>query len=454
MNSRYAQLSILIISGFLFSPKCLADNDILDKTYLFKWDQGIGTNFPNWTYSEDVNGFGASGWTLTEHLADHPDWDLTLLFGGGPRSLNKTDYGRENFAQINPDDRAPGSTEGGSLIISETPESTDHRSTWWVWYDGVGLGERGITNTGTNRMSFFLKTTGMTELPKTGARAAIKTNFHIGTYLCWSGEGIVDNPGSGTGRGCPFEGPGNQHYYHYLAIDPGAWIHVLLDTHPQHLRGVGPIDNNPTLISDGKSYFEYMHQFYMEIRAQQPSPTSMSIDEIFFYNTVDTSEPDQNDESITSLWVGYWHNEGEWRLGFQDESYDSYNDSTNSTYEIRWSTSPITNSNYEEAHLVNPALYSGPAYTGTPENVSFRRAQGWDREAFTTFNIPREEMFGANTVYFAVKDISSAGENRGSTWPWVIGDGHDAPNQKVKVISYPSPLPHPKPPSELSISAN
>ena len=343
----------------------------------------------------------------------------------------------------------------------DTANSTAHQATWWLWYDGVGLGQRQVTDANTDRMSFYLKTTGMKDMPKDNRHDAIRTNFHVGTYLCWSGVGQVDYPGSGTGKGCPYEGPGNQHYYHYLSIESGAWIHVLLDQHPQHRRGTDVVGDNPSYILSQKNYFEHMNQFYMEIRYAQPNATSMSVDEVEFYSTQDTAEPDQNNQSITSLWVGYWSQQNQWRIGFQDNSFtdEGLDDYTNSTYEVRWSTSPITNENYANATPIDFDLYAGSQYTGQSAKTSFRRANSWRRDAFNTFTIPADQLNGFDVIYFAVKDISVSGQHVGTRWPWNRGDGHNSPSPYIKVIDYhlvpvtegPPEKAAPNPPSYLGV---
>jgi len=82
--------------------------------------------------------------------------------------------------------------------------STGFGARWWVWYDGMPLSERGITNSDTDQMSFYLKTIDTVPLNDDGENGSVSgANFHIGTYICWD-------------EYCAKKEDPNQHYYHYL----------------------------------------------------------------------------------------------------------------------------------------------------------------------------------------------------------------------------------------------
>ncbi|MDO6487704.1 hypothetical protein Q4503_08335 [Colwellia sp. 6_MG-2023] len=397
---------------------------------LLNWNEGSQKLFDGWTWHNDI-AYGNPGWLLND---DGPiGGGEQYQWGWGGRSFNKGDYGKDNTALIDTIDISPSTSIGGSLQVTETANSTDHRSTWWVWYDGKPLSDRGITNAKTDRMSFYLKTEGMKELNDDGGKESIGNNFHIGTYLCWE----TNEPAYGTGDGCPYEGKGNQHYYHYLAINPGAWIHVLLDQHPQHIRGgKGTLQNNPPQESYQKNYFEQISRFYFEIREQQSVKTSFNIDELNYFSSNDMVETEQNDESITSLWIGYWKSKDVWEIGFHDESYQQYNDDMNSTFEVRWSTAPITNDNFYAATLIKPMFYSGIEVAGENSEYLLRRSNGWTSNVWTRFELPDEVENNYKKVFFAVKDVSKLGKHIGTRWPYNKGDGHDAPTDNIKIIDY------------------
>jgi hypothetical protein len=395
-------------------------------TQLLNWNDGSGQTLAGWDWLDDV-AYGNNGWLLSEN--GPIEGGENYSWGWGPRSFNKGDYGKKNSAVIDLFDRAPSTDVGGSLKVFETEDSTDHRSTWWLWYDGKPLSVRGITNAKTDRMDFYLKAEGMNGINDDGRKESLTNNFHIGTYLCWKSPDPA--------YGCPYEGPGNQHYYHYLGINPGAWIHVLLDQFPQHIRGrTRELSNNPTLAPYKKNYFEQLSQFYFEIRDGQNKKTNFRVDELNFYSTEDMVEPNQNELSISSLWIGYWADKGVWEIGFHDKSLPAYNDDFNSTFEIRWSVSPITNANFGKAEIIEPKFYNGSAYAGENSEHLIRRANGWTSNVWTRFNLSRNVEEEYSKIYFAVKDVSAKGKHVGTKWPYNKGDGHDAPSSNIKIIDY------------------
>lgn len=418
------KLKHICLSGSLLLSTALHSAVLLD------FNQGDQQSMTGWQWLDDV-AYGNAGWVLD--YTDTFGAANTYYWGVGPRSFNKADYGKNNTALIDTSQRAPGSS-GGSLLVTENASSTeDHRTSWWLWYDGQPLSSYNITDATTDRFSFYLKTEGMTPLTQQGVKTGINTNFHIGTYLCWPSE---TGSAYGSGDGCPYEGPGNQHYYHYLNIDSGAWIHVLLDQHPQHRRNSSVVGNNPSYILSEKHYFAQLNQMYMEIRYAQPERTKMWIDEVQFYSTQDQPEPQQNDDSVTSLWIGYWPEQQQWRLGFNDMSFTGLDDYSIGSYEIRWSEMPITNQNYADAQRVTPQLYAGSKYVDSAHPSYFRRPNSWRHEAFTTFTLPISPTTTNKTLYFAVKDVSVKDQHAGTQWPWNKGDGHDAASPFIKTIDY------------------
>lgn len=409
-----------------------------ERKYLFQWDEGSGTSMSGWTWYPKGNSAITSqhpGWILNE---DGPfGGSVVQPWGPSPLTFESGGYGSNNLAMIDTSDRAPSTSAGGALRLYENPETLDtaaHLISWWVWYDGQPLSERGITDSSTDRWSFYIKLHGIT-----GASSeALGASFHVGTYAC----AHSDEPTYGTGDGCPYEGPGNQHYYHYLRFSPGAWLHVELDQHPQHRRGSHVAGNNPTMITNGFNYMEHLNQWYMEIRYPASQETDYLLDEMYFYSTQDSSEssePQQNDESITSVWVGYWPSTGKWQIFWNDMSYETssgegLNDVTLSTFQVRWSTAPITNTNFESATLVNPEWYGGPEYAGAPNLI--RRFESWVTYTFTQFELPDDIEAANDVIYFAIKDVSAAGGHRGTRYPWNRTDGHDAPSQNIRTIDY------------------
>jgi len=139
------------------------------------------------------------------------------------------------------------------------------------------------------------------------------------------------------------------------------------------------------------------------------------------------------------LWVGYWPSTGKWQVGWQDMSFTNasglnLNNNTLSTFEMRWSTSPITNANYETATLVEPEWFTGPTVTSYING--FRREDSWSARVWNQFELPAGTETNNDRIYFAIKDVSNSTGNAGSNWPYNKVDGHDAPSNNIRVIDY------------------
>lgn len=437
MFDRYEAISISSkLEKIFFAFLMLLSQVVYSGEYLYRFngEQSQGKSLIGWEFKDDVTGYKNIGWQYTGSGIDRDIYTggpVKFSWGVGPRMFNKGDYGRENSALIDHLNRAPSTSEGGSLKIFDLPSAEENRNqaTWWIWYDGMPLSKRNITDGSTNRFEFYVRLEGLKEISEAEGVQDIYTNFHIGTYLCWYRED--GKSAYGRGDGCPYEGVGNQHYYHYFTFYPGAWIKVMVDQHPQHLRKGGSYKitgNNPSFINHGKNYFEHINQMYLEIIKGQEQKTVMHVDEMYFY---EDPEP-QNERSVNSVWVGYWESENMWRVGFHDMS-GSCGECVK-TYEIKWSDKPITNSNYASAKTIKPLLYSGEKFTSAPN--AFRRANSWASNVYTKFMIEKDELKGIGKVYFAIKDISRKGQNAGTKWPWNKGDIRDSDSINIKRIAY------------------
>ena len=426
IGKKIISLLLVAVAFSLISTSASAE-----RKYLFQWDDGEGTNMQGWTWSNNV-AYGHPGWVLN---TDGPFGGSRIFpWGQSARTFEKSDYGNDTLAIIDTTTHAPSTNTGGVLKIYDSGNSGTYQSCWWLWYDGMPLSERGVTTSSTDRWSFYAKFHGVSGASSSGAGSTI----HVGTYAC----NHTGNPSYGTGEGCPYEGPGNQHYYHYLNISPDGWIHVELDQHPQHRRGSHVSGNNPTLITNGFNYMEHLNQFYMEIRYASSEKTYFMLDDMYFYSTQDSAEcaePNQNDESITSVWIGHWPSTDKWQIFWQDQSFETasgenLNDNTQSTFEVRWSTTPITNENYNQATQIIPEWFGGTEYTGV--NNLIRRGESWRPSVTTQFELPDDIEANHDKIYFAIKDVSIAGGHAGSRYPWNRTDGHNAASPYIHTIDY------------------
>lgn len=110
------------------------------------------------------------------------------------------------------------------------------------------------------------------------------------------------------------------------------------------------------------------------------------------------------------------------------------NDDTFSTFEVRWSTKPISNNNYNQANIVIPEWFSGPKFTSYTNGI--RRQSPWWCRVWTQFELPQDIIKNNSVIYFAIKDVSNINGNKGTKWPYNRNDGHNAPSTNIHTIDY------------------
>ena len=396
-------------------------------TTLFDWNSGHGTTWPGWIYTNDADGYGSTGFYETP--------GNTCGFAKpAPQFFEKTDYGNKNDFSIDTTERAPSTSSGGSMLITEASNTGQHSCGAWIIKNcnrfGLSNGLTDAIDNLTDRLSMYVKLTGTDPISRGGGENDIGTTTHFGTYLC----DVTYCPNEGI------TGSTNQHYYHYNTFSSGSWVHILFDQHPNHRRGdAGDIspDNDPEG-SNGYHYYPHLVRAYFEIRNDNTNETTMRIDEVKFMKTSNMAESNQNDISITNLLVGYFPDRDEWEMNWHDGGYgdSGLNDNTNSTYEVRYSTSPITNNNYSSASIVTPAEngYGGISYTGNANY--FRKMNSYNMNCFIRFTLPDAVEHSGNHIYFAVKDVSVNGGNAGTQWPYTRTDGRDASSSYIHTIDY------------------
>jgi hypothetical protein len=393
---RQGKLRVLILAvvqsitmSFFFSPPVHA-------TPLLSWDGGSGHTWPGWTWSTDASGFGEKGWNKNGGVIID-----TVIH---PRSHEKTDYGNKSDADI-VSTLPPYKSSGNTLRITNT-SGTKFASWWWI-YDN-NFGSYGYADSTTNRLEFYAYHENLDEFVNTVTSDIESNVYHLGTYLCWPG-------GSLGGEGCPKEANG-QHWYHYITAHNGTWIKHQINRHPDHQRGGNPVINPIDNPAAPKSYFQYMNTFYFE-NGPTTAYSNYRIDDFVFR----TETQAENEISVSNIWVGYWAGTDKWEMGWADPSFGgAYSSSTNSTFEIRYSISPITNANFSSATIIEPEYFE----YGTTNRV--RRPNPWVIQAWTRFSIPNSVESASNVIYFAIKDVSSTAN----------GDGHNPPSNNIRTIYY------------------
>ena len=407
-------VKIILFAVLFYCLTAVFGNDVRADILLDWNEEGAGgTNWPGWTWYPGGEGNGADDYGSPGWRNNEGRW-----YSGGsnwmPRIHNKgsdDEHGSANLAVIDDAVRAPSTTHGGSLRVYDPASDAVNRASWWYIF-GDTFGMKGLADETTDRFSLYFKPTGMDIDPQLESQEPHNYNIHLGTYLTWEPY-------------LPKEA-GNQHYYHHLTVHDGTWLHVEFDQHPQHLRGVGPVPlNNPA--GPEHPYFASMNSFYLEICYSSSQATTYWVDEMKFHKT---TQP-ENDISISSVWVGYWPTTDKWEIGWNDGSFvDSYNDYSHSTFEVRYSTAPITNENFETATMIEPEFHE------VNETNLVRRANAWKTVAWTRFELPDATEQQYHTIYFAIKDVSVQGEHVSDSWPYTYGDGHDAPSPYIHTIDY------------------
>ncbi|WP_321391018.1 hypothetical protein [uncultured Desulfuromusa sp.] len=400
---QHKKCRIFFIIVFVFLPGSIASAD----TSIYNWNESIDsrTTWTDWTwYPSGANDYGAVGFRKDDghFYSGDSNWY--------PRIHEKNDYGQSCLASIDSENIAPSTSTGGSLkVYDDGTGSTQQASYWYMW--GDNLGTHGFADSNTDRMDFYLKVNGAAPVDLSAGKI-LNANMHLGTYLCWEGGG----PG---GEDCPVES-GNQHYYHYMTLPFGdmPWVHVQIDQHPTHLRNAtepNEPDNDPAYSSRGQHYFESMNTFYLEVRYDQPNLTYYLIDEVNVWN----QSQDENEDSIGSqVWVGYWPSTNKWQMGFGSVWPGR---PMMATFEVRWSTSPITNANYSSATVAEPE------YRERGSSNTFTLSDGgWSKQAWTQFEIPQSTVESVDKIYFAIRDVSLTAN----------GDGYNSPTKLIKTIDY------------------
>ena len=412
--------------------------------YLYDYNDGSGTSLTGWTrYDEDEVGNPITnlypGW-IVEITGPHDGLKTYDSWGSRPGTYRM----RCMDADISTSERAPSTSSGGSFRAywTETDDcstaSYGNRPGWWLWHDGEPLSYKStpVTTSDTDRMSFYMKADCNT-VSRGNDTSLNEYTAHIGTHLCWD-----SGPGAElSGFQCPFESQ-NMHFYHHIVADPDVWVHVLLDQHPQTQREDHVWGNNPSYLEFSQNYFEHLHWMYLLLTDVTSSAGSMYVDEIVFESTAyDFAETTQNDVSICTVSVWYNSTTDKWGISWHDMSYEDstgegLTDTTMSTFQIRYSTSEITNSNWSDATGISGEYYTGTTHTGSTDLSIVRRSGPYNTQAFTQFELPDAIESGNSVIYFAIKDVSSTGGHIGSTFPYTRADDRNAVNDYVHTTWY------------------
>jgi len=198
------------------------------------------------------------------------------------------------------------------------------------------------------------------------------------------------------------------HYYHSVSNIPmGGWTKIQFDAHPQHHNSGS---NNPYSAfsvggyeypGDGIAYFSNTTalSFVAGFSSYQKSPYSFYIDEIKSSLVLY-----ENDETINNLAIGYDQTNKIFDVSLSDK-YRCLECAAK--YQIRYSFSPITQSNFEQAHVPQETINFNRTHNNNVGEI-IKPNPGYNNiwAAIKLQAVHTEQLVDNTTVYFAIIDIS------------------------------------------------
>ncbi len=224
------------------------------------------------------------------------------------------------------------------------------------------------------RMRFWIKMP-----PGVSAAPPGQANLQIGTYVRAS-----------TGDSSSAEDGGNHFYHHFNIPYTGQWHQLIVDTHPNHIRGAnGGVEHGDQLYPTGETgfnYFDALTRFYMDIGGSLPTyPADFYVDGIELYREL---QP-ENVAQIYSLNGVYVPSTNTIRVGWmRDKDENSVN------HEVRYSFSDVFQVGWANATPAPGGLVTPPGW------------QGYNGMEWSTSSI---DVSGRSVVYIAIKPQNASG---------------------------------------------
>lgn len=209
------------------------------------------------------------------------------------------------------------------------------------------------------------------------------------------------------------EGVGG-HWYHHVLLNGGGIWKTQLDGHPHHnnirLNNLPPMDQS--YIRNYPDFFSELRLFYiMSIPLSGyevgPVPYRETVSPFIFW---EDTEP-QNEETITGLST-MWNSQDHFgEMSFESKYLDA---ESYGLYQLRYSFTPITNANWNEATPVHVREYGPFHIDARTDGVFIRPVPGrkvvWVRFDLAT-GVDEDKLEQGSTIYYAVKDIGQVGGN-------------------------------------------
>jgi len=199
------------------------------------------------------------------------------------------------------------------------------------------------------------------------------------------------------------------HYYHRSANVPmGGWTKIQFDAHPTHHNGGS--NNQYSAFStggyeypgDSVSYFNNITTMALVVKGAkaQSKYSEFYLDEF----TTDYVEY-QNEETINNVGIGYSPETQQFDISFEDK-YRCLQCA--GLYEVKYSFSPITNANYDDAHTPEYTVNFSRSKSNT-EGLIHKPNKGYNL-LWAAIDIKEEhkaQLTPYKDIYFAVKDLST-----------------------------------------------
>lgn len=385
---------------------------------------GVPGSGGGWSYSSSVtkpsSGISTCGWIRSETYSANPTiFDFFNYYRNG---YNNSHMGFETYGFMEIDNRT--AVQGNSLRITVTG-GMNNDGQWGIplfnkesYLSILATGKNPISSSskvGSPYLYFMNNSPSHAPVPFPHAHGANRLSFYLKLPdEVTNGPGGTGNPPRVTAGIGPYNGSGG-HWYHFFYNHGGGWTHILADAHPQHNNSYSDASRYPypsySLRNLGIDYYNTMFRWYLSCGDYDGIATpsySVWIDEIEFYYD---SEP-QNNETINSPSVTYHNDTKQFEIGFNDKYKN--NGYSLSTYELRYSFSPITNSNWSNA---TPAkiLADSRFAIGARSDGKFAKWWPYYQSVWAPFRLANstdeEKLTVGVRVYFAIKDISQVEGN-------------------------------------------
>lgn len=220
-----------------------------------------------------------------------------------------------------------------------------------------------------NRLRFWIKVP--SSVKKAGGG---NHNFEFGTYLARSGSEAAGETD-------------NHHHYHVYDIGyTGEWEQVIVDTHPDHIRGANGNAEHPDLLypyKDGNTYFDLMTRFYLDF----PYITAGGNYLIDGFELYQDTNP-QNVDQVRALHAVYVPATNQVSVGWARRK-----DEDSVKHEVRYAFTDIFSTGWAGATVA-------PGGTITPPGTG-----GYNNMSWSTTSI---DLSGRSVLYVAIKPQNSS----------------------------------------------